>query len=107
MNQTSPNSSATQPEVLDPGRNAGDLGPDPHRHRGVPGGDWRRLGDWLGTELARPAVGAAVAGAGLILAAASAGLAEAVVGGLGALAIYRFLKKRRKASLGSNESPST
>jgi hypothetical protein len=51
----------------------------------------------LREQLARPGVGAAVAGGALALVAAMAGIGEAIVAGVGAWAVYRALDRRRKS----------
>lgn len=55
---------------------------------------------WIERELERPGVGAITVGAALVVAAASVGVSETIVGALGAYAVYRLLRRRRAEHAG-------
>jgi hypothetical protein len=54
-----------------------------------------RAGHWLQGELKEPGIAAAIAGTALVIAAATAGVAEAALGGAGAYFVYRIVRRRR------------
>lgn len=54
----------------------------------------RRGQQWIVRELERPGVGAVAIGAALVVAAATAGVSETLVGAIGAYAVYRILRRR-------------
>lgn len=60
----------------------------------------QRAEDWVRRELARPGVGAILVGTALIVAAATAGVSETLVGAIGAYAVYRMLRRRKAEHTG-------
>lgn len=54
-----------------------------------------RAGHWLDAEISRPGIAAAIAGTAIVIAAATAGVAEAALGGAGAYLVYRIAKRRQ------------
>ncbi len=55
----------------------------------------RRGAHWIEQELERPGVGAVAIGAAIVVAAATAGISETLVGAAGAYAVYRMLRRRK------------